>query len=70
MKLTLPPALLVALLRIRAQQNAKAAMKRTFIFAAGLAIAMLLLNEAEMKDYLFCAVIVAVTLGLPISYFC
>ena len=69
MKLTLPPALLVALLRIRAQQNAKADMKRTFIFEAGLAIAMLLLNQPEMKDYLFCVVIAAFTLGLPYLIF-
>jgi hypothetical protein len=65
MKLTLPPALLVALLRIRVQRSPKAAMKRVFIFAAIPAIVMLLLNRPAMKDSFFCAVIVAFAVGLP-----
>jgi hypothetical protein len=64
MKLALPPALLVALLRIRLQHNPKAAMKRTFIFAAVPAIVMLLLNQPAMKDWFFCAVIMAFAVGL------
>ena len=40
-------------------------MKDTFISAADQAIVMLLLNQPEMKDWFFCAVIIAFTIGLP-----
>jgi hypothetical protein len=40
-------------------------MKPTVIFATGLAILMLLLNQPAMNDWFFCAVIMAFAVGLP-----
>jgi hypothetical protein len=71
MKLTFPPGLGRASPYSPAARHSpgQSGMNRTFISATGLATAMLLPNEAEMKDYLFCAVIVAVVIGFPYLIF-